>query len=159
MGREEKGRDSDLTFDIVLAPTTKHLRSLWYLANVCPPRRFSPPFPISKIFLNADILIVIILMNMETTSNFGIIMEATPNFSIILILMITLLLIIHSQVKRNKFPPSVPWAGLRKEVFSKARACIRELTAGLDTQKLGLDQVIKPFHSHLDLTNASGVVH
>ena len=96
---------------------------------------------------------------MDTTPNFGIIMDVIPNFGIILMLMITLIIIIHSQVVRSKVPPSVPWAGLRKEVFSKARACVRELTAGLRTQKLGHDQVSNPFHSHLDLTDASALVH
>ena len=31
----------------------------------------------------------------------------------------------------SRLPDSIPWAGLRNEVFGKTRACLRELTAGL----------------------------
>ena len=38
-------------------------------------------------------------------------------------------------------PHSVPWAGVRREMFSKTRACVREFTAGLQTLKAGYEQV------------------
>ena len=33
----------------------------------------------------------------------------------------------------SRFPASIPWAGARNEVFSRPRAWIRELSAGLTT--------------------------
>ena len=72
-------------------------------------------------------------------------METLPSFVIALVFVITAVCLIHSKVVMSKVPQSVPWAGLRKEVFSKTRACIREVTAGLRTLKIGYNQVSKPF--------------
>ena len=60
----------------------------------------------------------------------------------ILVSVVTLIIVlVHSRVATRKVPPSVPWAGLERGSFSKTRACIRELTAGLRTLKIGYDQV------------------
>ena len=76
----------------------------------------------------------------------------------ILMSIVTLILFVRSQVATTKVPPSVPWAGLRRGVFSKTRACIRELTAGLRTLKIGYDQVCQVLTLTLTLMTVSGVV-
>ena len=56
---------------------------------------------------------------------------------------VTLIYLAHIKVMMAKVPQSVPWAGLRKEVFSRTRANMRELTAGLRTLKIGYNQVFE----------------
>ena len=56
---------------------------------------------------------------------------------------ITLIYLAHIKVMMAKVPQSLPWAGLRKEIFSRTRANMRELTAGLRTLKIGYNQVFE----------------
>ena len=44
----------------------------------------------------------------------------------------------------SRLPDSIPWAGLRNEVFGKTRACIRELSAGLHSLTDGYLNVGQP---------------
>ena len=41
----------------------------------------------------------------------------------------------------NRFPKSIPWIGLRKEYFSRVRACGREIFGGLERMKAGYEEV------------------
>lgn len=41
----------------------------------------------------------------------------------------------------GNFPKSLKWAGRRDETFSRTRACIRELFAGLRSLNSGYDRV------------------
>ena len=68
-------------------------------------------------------------------------MDNLTSFSVILASAITLIYFAHIKVMMAKVPQSVPWAGLRKEVFSITRANLREVTAGLNTLKIGYNQV------------------
>ena len=68
-------------------------------------------------------------------------MDTLSNFSMILVSAITLIYLAHIKLMMAKVPQSVPWAGLREEVFPRIRANIRELTAGLRTLKIGYSQV------------------
>ena len=70
-------------------------------------------------------------------------MDNISSFSLILASAITLIYLAHFKVMMARLPQSVPWAGLRKEVFSKTRANMRELTAGLRTLKIGYNQVFE----------------
>ena len=76
----------------------------------------------------------------------------------ILVSLVTLIFFVHSRVATSKVPLSVPWAGLQRGIFSKTRACIRELTAGLRTLKIGYDQVSEVQALTLTLLTVSGVV-
>ena len=76
----------------------------------------------------------------------------------ILVSVVTLIFFVHSRVATSKVPLLVPWAGLQRGVFSKTRACIRELTAGLRTLKIGYDQVSEVQTLTLTLLMVSGVV-
>ena len=68
-------------------------------------------------------------------------MENLSSFGLILASAITLIYLAHSKIMMAKVPQSVPWAGLRKEIFSKTRANFREPTVGLRTFKTGYNQV------------------
>lgn len=83
-----------------------------------------------------------------TQGRYSLSMETLPTFTITLVSIITLICLIHSKFVMKKVPQSVPWAGLRSEIFSKTRACIREFSAGLHTLRIGYNQVCNPFHSH-----------
>ena len=63
------------------------------------------------------------------------------SFGVILVSVITFVWLVYSTIVTSKMPQSLPWAGVRKEVLSKTRANIRELTAGLRTLKMGYNQV------------------
>ena len=76
-----------------------------------------------------------------------IVMDTFASSGIILMSVITLMCFIHSKVVMSKVPPSVPWAGLRKEVLSKTRACLREFKAGFRTLNSGYNQVFELFPS------------
>lgn len=76
-------------------------------------------------------------------------MEALPNFLTILVFVVTAVGLVHSTIVMSKVPQSITWAGLRKEVLSKTRACIREVTAGLRTLNLGYSKVARPFSINL----------
>ena len=81
-------------------------------------------------------------------------MDRLSSFSMILASAITLIYFAHIKVMMAKVPPSVPWAGLRKEVFSKTRANLREVTAGLNTLKIGYNQVAESLLLILTLLTA-----
>ena len=54
----------------------------------------------------------------------------------------------------DRLPSSLPWTGLRKEIFAKTRASFRQLTGNLETLLDGYTNV--PYHRflspfHLDL--------
>ena len=68
-------------------------------------------------------------------------MAIIPNLVLFLLSSITVVSLIHSKVVMGKVPQSVSWAGLREEILSKTRACIRELTAELRTLNLGYEKV------------------
>ena len=68
-------------------------------------------------------------------------MEILSSFGIVLVSVTTLVCLIHSKIVMSKVPQSIPWAGLRNEVLSKTRACLREFTAGFRTLKIGYNQV------------------
>lgn len=72
-------------------------------------------------------------------------METLPSFGVTLVSVIAFICLIHSRIAKSKVPQSVPWAGIREEVLSETRACIREFKAGLRTLKSGYDQVSGPF--------------
>lgn len=71
-------------------------------------------------------------------------MEAL-NIITILVSVIIAVCLVDSKIVMNKVPQSVPWAGLRREVLSKTRACVREVTAGLRNLNIGYNKVPKPF--------------
>ena len=81
-------------------------------------------------------------------------MDILSSFGMLLASAITLIYIAHIKIMMAKVPQSVPWAGLRKEVFSKTRANMRELTAGLSTLKIGYNQVAKSLLLVLTLQTA-----
>ena len=41
----------------------------------------------------------------------------------------------------NRFPKSIPWIGLRKEYFSRLRACGREFFGSVERIKEGYEEV------------------
>ena len=81
-------------------------------------------------------------------------MDILSSFGMILASAITLIYLAHIKVMMVKLPQSVPWAGLRKEVFSRTRANMRELTAGLRTLKIGYNQVAESLLLVLTLLTA-----
>ena len=81
-------------------------------------------------------------------------MDILSSFNMILALAITLIYLAHSKVMMARVPQSVPWGGLRKEVFARTRANIRELTAGLRTLKMGYNQVFESVLLNLTLLTA-----
>ena len=81
-------------------------------------------------------------------------MDILSSFGMILVSAITLIYLVHFKVMMAKVPQSVPWAGLRKEVFSRTRANIRELTAGLSTIRSGYNQVLESLLLILTLLTA-----
>ena len=85
-------------------------------------------------------------------------MDILSSFGMILVSAITLIYLAHFKVMMAKVPQSVPWAGLRKEVFSRTRANIRELTAGLSTLRSGYNQVFESLLLILTLLTAFSAV-
>ena len=78
---------------------------------------------------------------MEVFSGSSSFMNAISNWGIITIFVTILMCFLHSWMVMSTVPHSVPWAGVRREMFSKTRACVREFTAGLQTLKAGYEQV------------------
>ena len=74
-----------------------------------------------------------------------LIMDTLPSFGVTLVSLIAFMCFIHSDIAKSKVPQSVPWVGIREEVLSETRACIREFKAGLRTLKSGYDQVFHLF--------------
>lgn len=60
-------------------------------------------------------------------------MIAVSNFSALVLSLGVLLYLGRTWPASSRLPASINWAGRRNEVFSKARACVREFTAGLRT--------------------------
>lgn len=58
-------------------------------------------------------------------------------------LVLVIALIAHVWRSWNKFvfPDSLPWAGTRKQIFSKTRACCREAFVHLNSMKSGYEKV------------------
>ena len=81
-------------------------------------------------------------------------MDILSSLGMILVSAITLIYLAHFKVMMAKVPQSVPWAGLREEVFSRTRANIRELTAGLSTIRSGYNQVLESLLLILTLLTA-----
>lgn len=79
------------------------------------------------------------------------IMETLPSPGVALVSVIAFMCLIRSKTAKSKVPQSVPWAGIREEVLSETRVCIREFKAGLRTLKSGCDQVSNPFSPTLAL--------
>lgn len=78
---------------------------------------------------------------MELFSKSGVYMDAIWNWGTITVAVTVLMCFMHSSIMMSTVPHSVPWVGVRKEIFSKTRACVREFTAGLRTLKAGYNQV------------------
>ena len=82
-------------------------------------------------------------------------MDNLYSFSLILASAIAVIYLAHVKTMMAIVPQSVPWAGLGNEVFSKTRANMRELTAGLRTLKIGYNQVFKSLLLILTLLTTS----
>ena len=52
--------------------------------------------------------------------------------------------LLYSWKTMSSLPKSLPWAGRRQEVFSRVRACVRELFDGLGSLRSGYDEVCCP---------------
>ena len=81
-------------------------------------------------------------------------MDILSSFSMILASAITLIYFAHIKYMMARVPQSVPWAGLRKEIFSRTRANMREVTAGLRTLNIGYNQVSESLTLILTLLTA-----
>ena len=68
-------------------------------------------------------------------------MDYVPGLVVFGLTIGTMRHLLHSWKTMDNLPKSLQWAGRRREVFSRARACIREMFAGLQSLISGYDQV------------------
>ena len=78
-------------------------------------------------------------------------MDTLSSISTILVSVLTLICIAQSHILFSKVPKSVPWTGVRQEVLSKLRACLREFTFRSPTAKAGYKKVFHTVRSTLEL--------
>ena len=68
-------------------------------------------------------------------------MELVPGLIITALTIALVKSVLHSWRSIGSFPVSLKWAGCRQELFSRTRACVRELTAGLRSLNAGYHDV------------------
>ena len=81
-------------------------------------------------------------------------METFSSIGKIIASVVALICIAQSHILLSKVPQSVPWAGVRREILSKLRACLREITPRSQTSKAGYEKVSDPLSSKLELLTA-----
>ena len=81
-------------------------------------------------------------------------MDIFSTIGTILALVLTLICIAQSHIWLSKVPQSVPWAGVRIEILSKLRACLRELNPRSPASKAGYEKVFDPPIDKLGLLTA-----
>ena len=81
-------------------------------------------------------------------------MDTFSSIGTILASLVTLICIAQSHILLSKVPQSVPWAGVRQEILSKLRACLREITPRSRTLKAGYEKVFDPLSGKLELLTA-----
>ena len=82
-------------------------------------------------------------------------MDTFSTIGTILASVLTLICIAQSHILLSKVPQSVPWVGVRVEILSKLRACLRELTPRSPTNKAGYEKVFDPLIDELELLTRS----
>ena len=81
-------------------------------------------------------------------------MDTFSSIGTILVSVVTLICIAQSHILLSKVPQSVPWTGVRQEILSKLRACLREINFRSPTPKAGYEKVFEPRSRKLELLTA-----